>query len=247
MTNNEPIRADMDRLWGSIMEMGHIGATPGGGVGRIALTNVDRQARDLFVTWCEESGCSVRVDRMGNIFARDDRQPSRHAAPGRQVRRNIRRACRTRSGTRHERRRRHHAGAHRRRGVDGRGRRALLRHAGVGGFLRRLHARGRPRARRFGRRDHGRGPGGRRLRGKRAGGRRSAAGVLRGPHRAGTDTRSRRQDHRRSRGCPGTALLQGDGNGRRRPRGNPADDASPGFAARRRPYGRRRQRHCLHP
>ena len=43
MTNNEPIRADMDRLWGSIMEMGRIGATPGGGVGRIALTDLDRR------------------------------------------------------------------------------------------------------------------------------------------------------------------------------------------------------------
>ncbi|GMQ75479.1 MAG: Zn-dependent hydrolase [Gammaproteobacteria bacterium] len=70
MTSNEPIRADMDRLWASLMEMARIGATPGGGVGRIALTELDRQARDLFVTWCEESGCSVRVDRMGNIFAR---------------------------------------------------------------------------------------------------------------------------------------------------------------------------------
>ena len=70
MTNSEPIRADNSRLWASLMEMGRIGATPGGGVGRIALTELDRQARDLFVTWCEESGCSVRVDRMGNIFAR---------------------------------------------------------------------------------------------------------------------------------------------------------------------------------
>jgi N-carbamoyl-L-amino-acid hydrolase len=52
------------------MEMGRIGATAGGGVGRLALTELDRQARDLFVRWCEEAGCAVRVDRMGNIFAR---------------------------------------------------------------------------------------------------------------------------------------------------------------------------------
>jgi N-carbamoyl-L-amino-acid hydrolase len=70
MTSSEPIRADKNRLWASLMEMGRIGATPGGGVGRVALTELDRQARDLFVTWCEESGCSVRVDPMGNIFAR---------------------------------------------------------------------------------------------------------------------------------------------------------------------------------
>jgi N-carbamoyl-L-amino-acid hydrolase len=70
MSRGEAIRADGDRLWASLMEMGRIGATPGGGVGRIALTELDRQARDLFVGWCEESGCTVRIDRMGNIFAR---------------------------------------------------------------------------------------------------------------------------------------------------------------------------------
>ncbi len=70
MSGAEAIRADKDRLWGSLMEMGRIGATPGGGVGRIALTELDREARDLFVSWCEQSGCSVRVDAMGNIFAR---------------------------------------------------------------------------------------------------------------------------------------------------------------------------------
>lgn len=70
MTADAPIRADEDRLWESLMEMGRIGATPGGGVGRIALTELDREARDLFVAWCEAAGCSVRVDRMGNIFAR---------------------------------------------------------------------------------------------------------------------------------------------------------------------------------
>jgi len=70
MTSDGSIRADENRLWTSLMEMGRIGATPGGGVGRIALTELDKQARDLFVGWCEESGCTVRVDPMGNIFAR---------------------------------------------------------------------------------------------------------------------------------------------------------------------------------
>ena len=70
MTGGKAIRADRDRLWTSLMEMGRIGATAGGGVGRIALTDLDRQARDLFVRWCEEAGCAVRIDRMGNIFAR---------------------------------------------------------------------------------------------------------------------------------------------------------------------------------
>jgi N-carbamoyl-L-amino-acid hydrolase len=52
------------------MEMAKIGATDKGGVCRLALTDLDRQGRDLFVRWCKEAGCTVSVDRMGNIFAR---------------------------------------------------------------------------------------------------------------------------------------------------------------------------------
>ena len=57
------------RLWDSIMEIARIGATEKGGSRRLALTNLDREARDLFVSWCEAAGCSISVDRMGNIFA----------------------------------------------------------------------------------------------------------------------------------------------------------------------------------
>ncbi|HYG86767.1 MAG TPA: Zn-dependent hydrolase [Azospirillum sp.] len=58
------------RLWQSLMDMARIGATPKGGVCRLALTDLDKQGRDLFVRWCEEAGCTVTVDRIGNIFAR---------------------------------------------------------------------------------------------------------------------------------------------------------------------------------
>ena len=61
---------DRDRQWRSLMEMAEIGATPAGGVCRLALTDEDMQSRDLFVKWAEEAGCEVRVDRVGNIFAR---------------------------------------------------------------------------------------------------------------------------------------------------------------------------------
>ena len=80
MSGSELIRADEQRLWASLMDMGRIGATPGGGVGRIALTELDKQARDLFVSWCRAAGCSVRVDRMGNIFARRPGSDPRRAA-----------------------------------------------------------------------------------------------------------------------------------------------------------------------
>ena len=54
------------------MELAKIGATKKGGVKRLALSELDGQARDLFVSWCEEAGMTVRIDRIGNIFARRD-------------------------------------------------------------------------------------------------------------------------------------------------------------------------------
>lgn len=65
-----PVKVDGERLWGSLMEMAQIGATPAGGVTRLALSELDRQGRDLFVRWAEDAGCNIRVDSMGNIFAR---------------------------------------------------------------------------------------------------------------------------------------------------------------------------------
>ncbi|MFI0473751.1 Zn-dependent hydrolase [Halomonas sp. HMF6819] len=64
------LRTDSDRLWASMMEMAKLGATAKGGVNRQALTDLDRQGRDLFIEWCRAEGCTIRVDRIGNIFAR---------------------------------------------------------------------------------------------------------------------------------------------------------------------------------
>src|SRR5512147_2764811 len=52
------------------MEMAKIGATEKGGVCRLALTDLDRQARDLFCQWAKDAGCTIKVDKMGNVFAR---------------------------------------------------------------------------------------------------------------------------------------------------------------------------------
>lgn len=60
------------RLWSNLMELGKIGALPNGGLNRTALTNDDRDARNLFSHWCREAGLSVSVDAIGNIFARHD-------------------------------------------------------------------------------------------------------------------------------------------------------------------------------
>lgn len=64
------LRVDGARLWDSLMQLARIGATDKGGVCRLALTELDREARDLFIAWTKEIGCSVRVDAIGNIFAR---------------------------------------------------------------------------------------------------------------------------------------------------------------------------------
>jgi N-carbamoyl-L-amino-acid hydrolase len=64
------IQINQSRLWDSIMEMAEIGATSKGGCNRLALTDLDRQGRDLFISWCREAGCTISIDRMGNIFAR---------------------------------------------------------------------------------------------------------------------------------------------------------------------------------
>ncbi|WP_413205907.1 Zn-dependent hydrolase [Rhodospirillum sp. A1_3_36] len=64
------LKSNGSRLWDSLMEMAQHGATEKGGVCRLALTDIDRAGRDLFVSWCQEAGCTVSVDKMGNIFAR---------------------------------------------------------------------------------------------------------------------------------------------------------------------------------
>ena len=64
------LRIDADRLWASIMETAAIGATEKGGIKRLTLTDLDREVRNWFVARCENAGCSVSIDTLGNISAR---------------------------------------------------------------------------------------------------------------------------------------------------------------------------------
>jgi N-carbamoyl-L-amino-acid hydrolase len=64
------LRIDGARLWDSLMQLARMGATGKGSVCRLALTELDREARDRLFAWAQEIGCTVRVDAIGNIFAR---------------------------------------------------------------------------------------------------------------------------------------------------------------------------------
>jgi N-carbamoyl-L-amino-acid hydrolase len=62
------MRVNGKRLQSTLEQMAKIGGTPGGGVQRLALSDEDKEARDLFVRWLKESGCRITIDEMGNIF-----------------------------------------------------------------------------------------------------------------------------------------------------------------------------------
>ncbi len=70
MGDKQDVRVNGQRLWDSIMAIGEIGPGQHGGSCRLALTDEDREGRDLFISWCREIGCSIEIDDMGNIFAR---------------------------------------------------------------------------------------------------------------------------------------------------------------------------------
>ncbi|WP_428240232.1 Zn-dependent hydrolase [Gynuella sp.] len=63
------LKVNGDRLWDSLMEMAKIGATEKGGCRRLALTDLDKQGRELYIKWAEEAGCTVKIDQIGNIMA----------------------------------------------------------------------------------------------------------------------------------------------------------------------------------
>ena len=65
----ENLRINGDRLWDSLMEMAKIGPGVAGGNNRQTLTDADAEGRALFQKWCQEAGCDMGLDSMGNMFA----------------------------------------------------------------------------------------------------------------------------------------------------------------------------------
>ena len=70
MSDLSNVRINGQRLWDSLMEMAKIGGTPKGGCKRLTLTDVDKQGRELFRSWCQTAGLTLKIDEMGNMFAR---------------------------------------------------------------------------------------------------------------------------------------------------------------------------------
>lgn len=62
-------RVDRDRLWETLTRIAQIGALPGGGCCRLALTDEDGRARRQLADWCEELNCMVSYDAVGNVYA----------------------------------------------------------------------------------------------------------------------------------------------------------------------------------
>jgi len=66
----ENLKINGDRLWDSLMDMAKIGPGVAGGNNRQTLTDEDAEGRALFKSWCEDAGCTMGLDTMGNMFAR---------------------------------------------------------------------------------------------------------------------------------------------------------------------------------
>lgn len=64
------LRINAQRLWQALIDLAQIGATAKGGVCRLALSDLDRQGRDLVTQWGREAGMTVTLDQIGNVFMR---------------------------------------------------------------------------------------------------------------------------------------------------------------------------------
>ena len=74
MTNASAAKAaaavDEKRLWQRHMAMAKLGATPRGGVRRLALDANDNEARRVLVEWARGLGFTASLDPIGNLFIR---------------------------------------------------------------------------------------------------------------------------------------------------------------------------------
>src|SRR5262245_65682618 len=65
--DNEALRISMPRLRSRLDALAEIGPIDGGGSCRLALTDDDKQGRDLVAMWMRDLGLRVLVDEVGNV------------------------------------------------------------------------------------------------------------------------------------------------------------------------------------
>lgn len=66
--NRANLRIDIVRLLARLDRLAQVGAIEGGGNARLALTDQDREGRDLVIAWMRALGLAVTVDAIGNVF-----------------------------------------------------------------------------------------------------------------------------------------------------------------------------------
>lgn len=74
MTDTSSLRVDGVRLTTRLEELSRVGRQPDGGITRLALTSVEREAHALFERWARQSGLGVSTDTAGNLFCQLDGQ-----------------------------------------------------------------------------------------------------------------------------------------------------------------------------
>jgi N-carbamoyl-L-amino-acid hydrolase len=82
-TSRPELRIDGQRLLDRLSALAEIGAIEGGGCARLALSDEDRAARDLVVSWMRDSDLEVRIDAIGNVIGtwNPPGRPAASAAP----------------------------------------------------------------------------------------------------------------------------------------------------------------------
>ncbi|MGI6552184.1 MAG: M20 family metallo-hydrolase [Bacillota bacterium] len=73
------MQINVERLKNTMDVINGISVTSEGGIDRVALSDADKKARDMFKQWMMEEGLSVRIDDLGNMYGRrpgfDDNSP----------------------------------------------------------------------------------------------------------------------------------------------------------------------------
>jgi N-carbamoyl-L-amino-acid hydrolase len=73
------LRISFPRLRARLDALGELGAIAGGGSCRLALTDADKEGRDLVVTWMTDLGLRIDIDGIGNVVG--TWPPDRHDPP----------------------------------------------------------------------------------------------------------------------------------------------------------------------